>query len=141
MPAYNGDRWIWEDLKLRVAKLTEHVRVQWGKGRRPPRMAFAWPGEEVLDDHGRPVDDLVTLPLPADADAPSIIAALAERTRAYAVGLLEVLPRSVEVTLESEHGVAAWTMALTDQGGAVLIGRPVVRESGPGLGVLFKPGP
>jgi hypothetical protein len=135
---YTDEAFIWRDLRLRGEKLLDDLRAHWRKTQSLPRAAFAWPAETIHDDGGRPVRDLVTFLLP-DGDPHRALTQLVQRTKAYAVLVVEPGPDSVRVLLESKHGTVLWSLAIRRMGDLQILSSPKAEDDVQGFGLLWRP--
>lgn len=136
MPREYNEAFIWRDLRLRGEKFLDDLRAHWRARGELPRVAYAWAGESLLDDAGRPLD-FVTLLLP-DGDASGPLRKLVERTRAYAFLVVEPAAGGVKVLLESGHGTVRWTLPMRPLLDITVLGVPTVEDDVVGYGILWR---
>lgn len=131
---------IHDNLLERCERLIAKYRELWAQGDKAEPAIFTWPSEVLhADDSGTPVNDICCCKLDADRNKwPDTIRGVAERTKAFAVLVMDPRETEVRFLFESPKGTRAWTIPIQRHGDVSVLGK-VRREDGAArTGLLWK---
>jgi len=127
-------------LVRRSEGLLAHVHNLWN-GKTFQNVLFTWAGEQIKDDAGMPINDIVGCDLPEDANSHQKTA-VDMVVRTSACGLLRIRREDscIKAVMETQHGSKSWTFPFDLRGDSRVLGSPTVREDEDCLGILWKAG-
>jgi hypothetical protein len=135
---FSSERFIFDDLAKRAERMVEEVRAQWREKQRITNCCITWPAEVLKDDAGREIQDAVYCVLPPGEEQEAL-RRMVERTKAYALVLIEQKKDELRVLFESHHGARAWLIPLELHGDVRVPGATRVTENAECVGLLWKP--
>ena len=135
-----SERFIHDGL-LKQAEAAVHVVYEiWKKERAIAPTLFTWPAERIRTDNGEPHEGICLLELPEAYEKRSVaMLAMVERTKAYALLLIEQRHADVQVIFETRHGARCWSIPLVAHGDVVILERAHVQDDVGHVGLLWSP--
>ena len=133
-----SEQFIWDDLIERTEKAVGELKNVWKKKRRVPTTVATWPADPIKDDHGKVINDLVTLKVPSSVPLTKAVRDLVVRTRAYAFFVCDSTDDELRVVLESHHGVRSWTTDIKRHGDIRVLGDTRTQDGVGGFGLLWQ---
>lgn len=127
-----AERFIHKELLKRALEVVEKVKSNWNKGEKVVALIIAWPAEHINTDAGTSIDGPcigVLAPVP-EAKRRAAIAMFTERTKAYALLLIEPREKEVRMFFESPQGAQEWSLPLERHGDVWVATRPVDKGEG-----------
>ena len=126
------------ELVRRSEAMLRQLRKLWN-GTEFQDVLFTWAGEEIRDDNGMPINDLVGCDLPNDRGEHNKIA-VDMVVRTSACGLLRVRREddNIQAIMETHDGSKSWTFPFQVRGDTRVIGSPTTKENEDFVGVLWK---
>lgn len=135
-----SERFIHDDLRRYCATSIETLYTIWKKDKRVDPLLLTWPSIPIEDDEGRPIKDVCACELPKDALARrDMIRKMVDRTKAYALFLVEERVEMVKAILESAHGTRSWTLPVRRSADVRVLGKPAVKDNVDFVGLLWSP--
>jgi len=135
-----SERFIHDDLLQRAQAAVNHVYEIWkNEGKIDPSL-LTWPAEPIPGDDGKKIDGVCCLSLPAqEPERPSAIRKMVERTKAYALLLVEQLEEEVRVILETPLGTRCWHLPIHRSGDVNILGGSTFTDNQENVGLLWSP--
>lgn len=135
-----SERFIYDGLLSQAEAVVKTLYETWKKERKVVPILFTWPAETIRTEDGKPHEGVCVLDLPEEGRARSTaLRMMVERTKAYALLLIEQQHDAVQVILESGHGARCWKIPFVSHGDVVLLGRAQVRDDETHVGLLWSP--
>lgn len=135
-----SERFIHDGLLKQAEAAVKTVYEIWKKEGRIAPVAFTWPAETIRTDAGELHEGICVLDLPAAGEArDAALRALVQRTKAYALLLIEQHREEVLVILESKHGARCWKIPIASHGDVVILERAQVQVDAMHVGLLWSP--
>lgn len=134
-----SEKFIWDDLLKRGAAAVDNVRKTWRKKRKIPRLLISWPAEHVRTEDNKVITHTVSFQIPDGMSSQKAAVMLAEKTKAYALLLVERRGDTLYVILESHHGVRCWKMAVKLHGDLEVLEKEEATNNAEHIGVLWRP--
>lgn len=135
-----SERFIHDGLIRKTGEALETLPASYTANGRIEPFVFLWPSEKVQADDGGTINDIVLLDLPQDKKTwPTLIARAMERTKAYALCLVQETEGAVRALLESPHGTYLWTYRRKYRGGYYALVLEDSQQNVERLGLLWHP--
>lgn len=135
-----SERFIHMGLLKEADAVVKSMYKTWRRDRRIAPLLFTWPGETIRMDSGEPHEGVCILELPeGDEERQDALRMMVERTKAYALLLVEQHREEVRIILESRHGARCWRIPLASHGEVVILERAQVEDDGVHVGLLWSP--
>lgn len=137
---YTSERFIHDDLVNKAQHTVDFLFTLWRKEGKIAPVLLTWPAEPIKDDSGNSIDDLCGMELPTgDGAKRDAILHMVERTKAYALLLVEPFVEQLKVILETPHGTKAWSIPIHWSGDVKVLGTPKVTIDQEFVGLLWRP--
>jgi hypothetical protein len=134
-----SERFIHDDLLVRAQAAVNHLYEIWKKDGKIDPSLLTWPAEAVLSENGEKVDGVCCLQLPEAIEARRLaICKMVERTKAYALLVVEQLDVSVRVILETPNGTRCWNIPVHRSGDVKILGDATVTDNRENVGLLWS---
>lgn len=135
-----SEQFILDGLIKQAEAAVKTIYATWKRKRVIAPTLFTWPADTIQADNGELLEGICTLDLPEkEVDRAQAMKMMVERTKAYALLLIEQRKGEVRAVLESSHGARCWTIPLVQHGEVVVLGRAAVRDDEGHVGLLWSP--
>jgi len=134
-----SEQFIHDGLLRKAEAAVGTIYKIWRRERKIDPIAFAWPAETIRTDSGEPHEGMVVLELPEGKERTIALNAFVERTKAYALLLIEQHQKEVVVIFESRNGARSWTIPIAPHGDVAILERALVQDNGLHVGLLWSP--
>lgn len=133
-----SERFIHDGLLHTAQKIVNSVKSRWEQGEKIEAYAIAWPGEKVPTEEGQMIDGPVLMAVPLERRELAL-RALVDRTKAFALLLVEQKGDCLAALFESAHGTRSWTLPIRRHGDRWALEDQKTRDDTDRLGLLWSP--
>jgi len=134
------ERPIHNELLRRAEAGLDTVTDSWRKFGKVLPFMLSWPAEDISDDKGVPITDVVAVLMPdSHTEWSQHMRKLVLRTKPYALLLCEQREREVVVIFESQHGTKSWHFPIITTGNSFL-GNRTAKTDVESIGILWRAG-
>jgi len=127
----------WESIIDSAEFAVGRIKEEWRKKQKFPRMIISWPIESVETDDGAMVD-LVTMHVPDNIPTYKAAVDITDRTKPYALLVIDRTEKELKVILESFHGTRCWTFSIERHGDMLVLDKETATANRECLGLLWR---
>lgn len=136
---FANERFIHDDLLVRAQATVDLLYKLWREDGRIDPSLLTWPAEPIVDDLGKKFEGVCFLSLPKqEHERTLVIRNTVERTKAYALFLVEQHNEVVRALLETPHGTRCWNLPIIRSGDAFRLGEATIHDNRENVGLLWS---
>ena len=130
---------VQKELLRRAEASLRYLQIEWKQFGRVRPLALTWLGEEIVDDRGLPLRDVVVCRLPEDAaKRPAVLAGMVARTKAQALLVIQQNESNVKAIFETARGTTTWHYSVEDRVDHKMLVRCSVEHDVDSTGLLCR---